>query len=152
MALVDHCVFCKIVRGELPATVLYEDEQVIALLDIAPITPGHTLLVPKAHHVSLTTVPPALVAHLFALAPRLAQALVRACDGDGFNLFLANGDCAGQTVPHAHLHLIPRSGTDGFAWGWRCRPYADAATPAAIAAKFQTRWQAAAHDHEPDAT
>ena len=95
---------------------------VLAFLDIAPINPGHTLLIPKDHHVSLTTVPEECLARLMTLAPRIAQTIVREVDADAFNVHLATGECAGQAVPHVHLHLIPRMVADGFAWGWRSLP------------------------------
>lgn len=107
------CVFCRIVRGELPAAKVYEDDLVLAFLDIAPWVKGHTLVVPKEHHASLTTVPTAYAARLMDVAPRLGAALMRAIDGDGFNLLLSNGACAGQVVPHTHLHILPRRGDDG---------------------------------------
>ncbi len=109
-----NCVFCKIVRGDIPADVLYEDDLVLCFLDIAPINPGHALIIPKPHHVSLTTVPEDCLARMMQVAPRLGAALMRTVDGDGFNLLLANGTCAGQVVPHAHLHVIPRRTTDTF--------------------------------------
>ena len=114
-----NCIFCKVIAGELPAKILFRDEFVISFLDIAPINPGHSLLLPIEHHNSITTVPGQILARMMSIAPRIAQAIVREVDGDGFNLHLANGQCAGQVVPHAHLHIIPRSPTDGFSWGWR---------------------------------
>ena len=95
-----------------------------AFLDVAPINPGHSLIIPKEHHTSLTTVPEETLARIMVLAPVIAQAIVREVDGDGFNLHLSNGQCAGQVVPHAHLHIVPRSPTDGFSWGWRCTSFA----------------------------
>ena len=108
-----NCVFCRIIAGELPAFRLYEDELVVAFLDIAPLNKGHTLVVPKEHHTSLTTLPAPHAARLMEVAPRLGAALMRAVDCDGFNLLLANGACAGQVVPHTHLHVIPRRPDDG---------------------------------------
>lgn len=110
-----NCVFCQIVRGELPSAKVYEDESVVVFLDIAPLVKGHALIVPKEHHASLTTVPPALAARMMEVAPRIGAVLMRAIDGDGFNLLLSNGACAGQVVPHAHLHVLPRRGDDGLA-------------------------------------
>jgi histidine triad (HIT) family protein len=121
------CIFCKLVAGVSPCDQLYEDDLVLAFLDIAPINPGHTLVIPKDHHHSITTVPEAVLGRMMSVANRLGPALVRVTEGDGFNYHLANGDAAGQTVNHAHLHVIPRFGTDGFAWGWRSLPFADSA-------------------------
>jgi len=142
--LEDVCVFCRIVRGEIPASTVYEDDQVLAFLDIAPLSPGHTLVIPKAHHVSLTTVPAVLIGQLFAVAGRIAPAVMRAVDGDGFNLLLSNGSCAGQVVPHVHLHLIPRSADDGLVLPHRTRPYATDADRQAVQDAIRQRLAAAA--------
>lgn len=112
-ALEDNCVFCKILRGELPSTKVYEDNRVLAFLDIAPWNKGHTLIIPKEHHTSITTAPPEYLHRMMEVAPAVGAALMRAADGDGFNLLLSNGQCAGQVVPHAHLHVIPRHPDDG---------------------------------------
>ena len=119
------CIFCQIIAGELPVEIVYKDDRVLCFLDIAPINPGHSLLIPVEHHTSITTVPVDTLAKMMNVAPRIAQAIVREVEGDGFNLHLSNGQCAGQIVPHAHLHIIPRSPTDGFAWGWRSKQYED---------------------------
>ena len=108
-----NCVFCKIIAGELPADTIYEDDLVLAFLDIAPLNHGHTLIVPKEHHNSLTTVPAACLARMMVLAPRIGTIIMRVVDGGGFNLLLANGTCAGQVIPHVHLHVIPRHPADG---------------------------------------
>ena len=110
-----NCVFCNIVSGDSPADTVYDDEFVLAFLDIAPLNKGHTLIVPKEHHASLTTVPLRGLARMMEIAPRIGVAMMRATDADGFNLLLSNGACAGQIVPHAHLHVIPRHPADGIA-------------------------------------
>lgn len=102
------CVFCNIIAGIEPAATLYEDEQSIAFLDIAPLTPGHLLLVPKEHYSSIAPMPPERQAHLMSTASRLAVAAMKALKADGFNLLVNNGTCAGQVVRHAHIHIIPR--------------------------------------------
>lgn len=107
------CVFCKIIDGELGADKVYEDEFVLAVLDIAPLVKGHALIIPKEHHNSLTTLPVEFSTRMIEMAPKIAMALVREVDGDGFNLMLANGSCAGQVVPHVHLHVLPRHPDDG---------------------------------------
>jgi histidine triad (HIT) family protein len=135
----ENCAFCRIVRGELPSVKLFEDDRILAFLDVAPINPGHSLIIPKEHHASLTTVPDALLEGMMRLVPRLGQAVVRVVDGDGFNLHLANGQCAGQVILHTHLHVIPRLGTDGFSWGWRSRPYASEDERIRLAGKIYER-------------
>ncbi len=136
---ISNCVFCKINAGDLPADRLFEDELILCFLDVAPINPGHAVIIPKEHHTSLTTVPEPTLARIFQLAPKIVQAAVRATDADGFNLHLANGQCAGQAVPHVHLHLIPRSPTDGFSWDWRSRSQTYESDPSEIADKIIAR-------------
>jgi histidine triad (HIT) family protein len=117
------CIFCKIVSGELPADIIYENEKVIAFFDISPINKGHTLVIPKEHHGSLSSIPAEIQMSLLNVSGRIGKALVRGCDFDGYNLHMSNGECAGQAVPHAHMHIVPRVGTDGFHWNWRSLTY-----------------------------
>lgn len=109
------CVFCKILSGELPASVVFEDDLVSALLDIQPVNPGHTLVIPNQHAELFADLAPEMLGRMMAIAQRVAEAL-RASDlrCDGVNLFLADGTVAGQEVPHVHLHVIPRYAGDGF--------------------------------------
>jgi len=120
---VRNCIFCLIVKGELSSVNLYEDDLVLAFFDINPINLGHALIIPREHHTSLTTVPPHILARMMAVAPRIGQAVMRETSSAAFNLHLANGEVAGQTVPHTHLHVIPRQPTDGHSWGWRSLAY-----------------------------
>lgn len=109
------CVFCRIAAGTAPASVVHADETAIAFLDVAPITPGHLLVVPRVHAVGLADLDPDTGAHLFRLGQRLAAGLRRsAVRCDGINLFLADGAAAFQEVPHLHLHVLPRWRGDGF--------------------------------------
>ena len=108
MPLEDNCIFCKIIKGEIPSAKVYEDDLVYAFLDIAPFNFGHTLIIPKTHSHSLTTLPENYLAAMMAAAARLAPAILHATKAGGFNLLLNNGSVAGQEVPHTHLHIIPR--------------------------------------------
>jgi diadenosine tetraphosphate (Ap4A) HIT family hydrolase len=111
----SDCVFCRIVAGTAPASVVHSDSTAVAFLDIAPVTPGHLLVVPRAHAVGLADLAADTGAHLFRVAQRLAAGLRRSgvrCDG--VNLFLADGEVAFQEVFHVHLHVLPRSRGDGF--------------------------------------
>lgn len=108
MPLIDDCVFCKIIRDEIPSCKLYEDDQVLVFLDIAPFNSGHALVVPKDHHHSITTLPAEYHAKIMEAATKTAVAQMRTLKAEGFNLVLNNGRCAGQEVPHVHLHVIPR--------------------------------------------
>ncbi len=90
---------------------------------VGPFAQPLALVIPKQHHTSITTVPAEYQAAMIQVGTKVAQAIVREIDGHGFNLHLANGHVAGQVVSHAHLHLIPRKGNDGFSWGWRTLKY-----------------------------
>lgn len=109
------CIFCAILAGRAPASLVYRDERCAAFLDIRPVNPGHTLVVPIRHAASLAELDPEDGAQLFRVAQRLAAALRRSglrCEG--VNLFLADGEAAGQEVFHVHLHVLPRFRGDGF--------------------------------------
>ncbi len=108
------CVFCRILRHELPAAFVYEDGDIAAFLDLYPVNRGHTLVVPKTHATDLVACPDELAARLFGVSARLAPAVVAAVGAEGFNVWTANGRVAGQTVFHLHLHILPRFRTDTF--------------------------------------
>jgi histidine triad (HIT) family protein len=111
------CVFCQILASELPASMVVETDLVVAFLDIHPVNPGHTLVVARRHAESFTDLTPAEVAEIALCGRRVAAALKGgALPCDGITLSLADGAAAGQDVPHAHLHVIPRLATDGFGW------------------------------------
>ena len=119
----DTCIFCKIVRGELPSTKLYEDDQVLAFMDIGPIVKGHALVIPKQHFDPLTAVPPDLLAKVMAVVQKVVRAQVNGLKADGVNVHQSNGAVAGQVVPHVHFHVIPRFATDGHKWNWAAKKY-----------------------------
>jgi diadenosine tetraphosphate (Ap4A) HIT family hydrolase len=108
------CVFCRIVAGESPSSPVHDDDRVLAFMDINPATPGHLLVVPKRHATHLADLDREDGAAMFAVAQDLAQAGRDALDADGVNLFLADGEVAGQEVFHVHLHVLPRRTGDGF--------------------------------------
>ena len=118
------CIFCKIIGGEIPSERVYEDDGVVALLDIRPLAPGHTLVVPREHCADLLSASADAVAAVVAAAPRVARAVLAAVGGEGFNFFQFNGACAGQEVFHLHFHIIPRRPGDGVAFLWRQGEYA----------------------------
>lgn len=107
------CVFCKIVEGEIPADVVYEDEKVVAFLDANPLTEGHTLVVPREHVERVGDIPPDLAGPYFEPVPQIVDAVEEAVDADGATLAWNDGSAAGQEVPHAHLHIVPRWTGDG---------------------------------------
>ena len=132
----NNCIFCKIINAEIPSVKLYEDELVFAFLDIAPINPGHILVIPKEHHTGSSTIPEKTSGRMFRVASRLGVALKRSLDADGFNLHLADGSSAGQVVMHAHLHVVPRFVDDGFHWNWRHKEYKDDSEKNTVAEKI----------------
>lgn len=110
------CVFCEIVEGRLPASVVHDDADVLAFMDINPATPGHLLVIPRRHAAGLADLPPDDGRRVFAVAQQLAAALrASSLEPAGVNLFLADGEVAGQDVFHVHLHVLPRTAGDGLA-------------------------------------
>ena len=114
----EDCVFCKIVSGEFPSAVLYEDDEFKVILDRFPAGAGHALIMPKTHTPDIFGIDPALAGRLFALAVKVAAAMKEALDFENMNLVQNNGPVAGQTVPHFHIHLIPRHAGDGVNVKW----------------------------------
>ena len=104
----DNCIFCKIANGEIPATTLYEDEDFRVILDLGPASKGHALILPKEHAANVYELPDELAAKAFVLAKKMAKKLSDGLQCDGFNIVQNNGESAGQTVFHFHMHLIPR--------------------------------------------
>lgn len=108
------CIFCKIVRRELPSSILAEDHHTVAFLDIRPINPGHFLVIPKAHAARLADLPPGEGGRIFEMARELTPALYASgVKCEGVNYHLADGEVAGQEILHVHLHVYPRYAGDG---------------------------------------
>jgi histidine triad (HIT) family protein len=109
----ENCIFCKIISGEIPSTRIYEDDMVLAFLDINPINPGHTLVIPKKHFAILADMESHYGGPIWEAGRKIASALRKADIGcEGVNFFLADGAAAGQEVLHVHLHIIPRNSAD----------------------------------------
>lgn len=102
------CIFCQIVKKELPAYIVYEDELVLAFLDIKPFSVGHTLIIPKKHYPDILTINPNTLTLIAEVSQQLAKKYTKILKADGFNANQASGAIAGQEVGHYHLHLIPR--------------------------------------------
>ena len=113
------CIFCAIVAGDIPATIVYEDEDVLAFMDIAPINPGHTLIIPKQHYRNIYDIPAEVGGKIMQTAVSLAKAIRTALNTDGLNLVQSNEAAGFQTVFHFHLHLIPRWEGDPIRLPWR---------------------------------
>ena len=112
----NNCVFCAIAAGEIPSFKVYEDDLVLAYLDINPFAKGHTLVIPKAHTTGLLDTDEATLAMLIARVKKVAAHLKTALPCDGFNVLQNNGEAAGQTVPHIHFHIVPRYGKEPIAF------------------------------------
>ncbi|KAH8553982.1 HIT-like domain-containing protein [Umbelopsis sp. PMI_123] len=113
----DNCIFCKIVHNEAPSVRVYEDEHVVAFMDIAPITLGHTLVIPKKHYATLDAMSAEDMAKIGSVLPRIAKAVILGCGTKDFNIMQNNGKRAGQVVFHVHYHIIPRHPTEGKLFG-----------------------------------
>ena len=113
-----NCIFCKIANGEIPSTTLYEDEDFRVILDLGPATRGHALLLPKEHYKNLFELDDETAQKAILVAKKMAGKMKDALGADGFNLVQNNGEAAGQTVFHFHMHLIPRYENDnaGILW------------------------------------
>ncbi|PIA29807.1 hypothetical protein AQUCO_05800110v1 [Aquilegia coerulea] len=107
-----NCIFCKIIRGESPCMKIYEDDVCLCILDLNPLTNGHSLVIPKCHFSSLRSTPPSVIASMFSKIPLVSSAIMKAANCDSFNLLVNNGAAAGQVIFHTHLHIIPRKACD----------------------------------------
>ncbi len=103
-------VFCRIIKGEIPSTKIYEDEDVLAIMDISQCTIGHALVMPKAHYESVLDCPEELTKKVYAVAQRIAKAEMKAFNAKGVNILTNAKGAAGQSVPHFHVHILPRYG------------------------------------------
>ena len=114
----DNCIFCKIANGKIPSKALYEDEAFKVILDLGPATRGHALILPKDHADNLYHLPDETASKVLVLAKKMATLMIEKLQCDGFNLVQNNGETAGQTVNHFHMHLIPRYADDGQTINW----------------------------------
>lgn len=140
------CIFCKIIAGQIPCHKLYEDERVLAFLDVGPLSEGHALVIPKGHYATLDAVPGDDSAAIGRVLPSLSKAIMHATGAKGWNILQNNGELAGQAVHHVHFHIIPRGTGDaretptpghGLPFGWPAGEV-DHAAAAALADQIQT--------------
>ncbi len=110
----ENCIFCKIIRGEVPASIVYEDDQVTAFLSNRPVSIGHTLVVPKKHYQNIFEIPADEAAHLFKIVKRITHAVKAAIAPEGIRIVQNNGEAAGQVVFHFHMHIIPMKSGEHF--------------------------------------
>ncbi len=113
------CIFCRIANGEIPSATVFEDEYVRGILDLGPAARGHVLVLPKEHMKDAAEATEAMLGHMMAVGARIGRAQMKAFGADGFNLIQNNGEAAGQSVFHLHLHVIPRRKGDQAVGLWR---------------------------------
>ena len=117
-----NCIFCKIVAGQIPCFKLLEDDETIAFMDINPVNPGHALAVAKGHWPTVDVIPPEVLGAVARSAQRVAKAVMKELKPVGVNLLQANGAGAGQSVPHLHIHIMPRVKGDDVNLNWQPKP------------------------------
>ena len=115
----NNCIFCKLANGEIPTATLYEDEDFRVILDANPASKGHALIIPKEHYANLYELEESLAGKAMILAKKMVAKMTDVLGCDGYNLVQNNGECAGQTVFHFHLPLIPRYKDDRVGLGWK---------------------------------
>lgn len=130
-------IFEKIVNGDIPATVVYDDADTLAFMDIGPIIKGHVLVIPKTCYDPITQTPDEVLCKLICVAKKVASALLNELGADGVNIIQNNGEAAGQEVPHLHFHVIPRFKDDGHHWNWNAKCYDEMAEMEQLAAKIR---------------
>jgi len=115
----ENCIFCKIASGEIPSATLYEDEDFRVILDLGPATKGHSLILPKKHAANISEMPDELLGRAMSVAKKVAIAMKEGLSCDGVNVVQNNGEAAGQTVFHFHMHIIPRYKGDNAGVSWK---------------------------------
>ncbi len=121
----DDCIFCRMVAGQIPVTKVYEDDVVLAFLDIGPVSDGHTLVIPRRHFEKLHDCPPELLGQISSRLGKITGAIVNAMNSAGYNILCNNGRAAGQLIEHLHFHIIPRNAGDGVFDRWPSYKYAE---------------------------
>ena len=121
----DNCIFCKIANGEIPSKTLYEDDRFRVILDLGPATKGHALILPKDHYADIFELPEQSAGDVMRVAKKMVLKMKEKLGCEGFNLVQNNGDLAGQTVFHFHMHLIPRYRADGQTIAWKPQEVSD---------------------------
>ena len=109
----DDCLFCKIAKGEIPCSKLYEDDKILVFLDIMPVNKGHALVIPKEHYEDIFALPDDVLMDMASILKKVSIAVKHGVEADGINLLMNNHEAAGQEILHAHFHVIPRHKGDG---------------------------------------
>lgn len=137
MDMDKDCLFCKIITGEIPSEKVYEDERSFAFLDIKPINPGHTLLVPKKHFANIYETPDDVLVGLAPTVKKLSIAVKKAVKADGVIVSMNNEPAAGQVIFHAHIHIVPRFKNDGYEH-WHGKPYENNTEMAGVVSEIKS--------------
>ena len=133
----EDCIFCRIVRGEIPSAKVFETDTVIAFLDINPVSKGHTLVIPKSHYATFPEIPAEVLSALGEAMQKVGEAVQSQLNCTGFNILLNNGRSAGQLIDHSHFHVVPRKVADGVMEWPAVHPYAEGEVEA-LRAKLAT--------------
>lgn len=118
-----ECIFCRIAKGEVPASKVYNSKKFIAFLDIAPGNKGHCLVMPKTHYPTILDVPKKEMGEMSKVVKKISEAVVKSLEPNGLNILMNNMPAAGQVIPHAHIHIMPRFAEDGLKFDWPLRRY-----------------------------
>ena len=121
----NDCIFCKIIKREIPCNKIYEDKDIFAFLDNNPVNKGHTLIIPKKHLENIYETPDKIISKMIIGAKKLSIIIKKTMKSDGINVYMNNGRAAGQQVEHAHIHVIPRLEKDGFTYWKNKKKYSD---------------------------
>lgn len=121
VSMTQSCLFCSIINNKIPAVIIYEDENSVALMDKYPINHGHSLVIPRSHHESLLSMTPSEVGKLYSIVSTVSKAVISAVHADGFSIGQNNGRAANQIIPHVHVHIIPRYAGDSREGKWPSR-------------------------------
>ena len=132
----NECVFCKIVKKEVPSDIIYEDNNFFAFLDINPNNTGHSLVIPKKHYKNIYDLPDEVICGIGPIIKKIAVAVKNSVNADGINIMMNNDGAAGQIVPHAHFHIIPRFASDGLRH-WPGKSYSNKEEVAKTAEKIK---------------
>ena len=117
------CIFCKIAKGEIPSSKVYEDENVLAFLDISPANKGHTLVIPKEHFETLTDIPAGILSKMMKTVRKVSKKVDKKLKAEGYTIMMSNREAGEQVVKHAHIHVMPRYKTDDFKFAWTHKKY-----------------------------
>jgi len=120
-----ECLFCKMIAGQIPVTKIYENDDILAFLDIGPISDGHTLIIPKQHFEKLDECPPELLVKVASNLGKISKAVSTAMNSEDYNILCNNGESAGQIIKHVHFHIIPRRKSDDVFNRWPSYKYPD---------------------------